>query len=243
MLPEINTRGDMGTSTAYAGHPPTMVKKSLSSPNSLSLSNPSPPLPSQEVSYNAPRDSYLDPQYTATKLAPALDVLASHSAAAAAPSLKREAPPFSKEDQRPTKQEKVQDPQNPMPQPPPPPPNNIQTNTTTTTTTPVLNPFAIPSTVSLQTWEDARVALSNPAYFYTTMHRFGSINEVLQRREDGGKEEEPEERFPVRMREVILEVEQGIADLRMLLKECLRTEDAKALRALRERVQGALVFE
>jgi hypothetical protein len=239
MLPEINTRGDMGTSTAYAGHPPTMVKKPLS------LSNPSPLLPSQEVSYNAPRDSYLDPQYTATKLAPALDVLASHSAA---PSFKREAPPFNKEDQRPTKQEKIQDPQHPMLQPPPPPPNNNQTNNqtnTTTSATPVLNPFAIPSTVSLQTWEDARVALSNPAYFYTTMHRFGSINEVLQRRTtaEGVREEEPEERFPVRMREVILEVEQGIADLRMLLKECLRTEDAKALRALRERVQGALVFE
>jgi hypothetical protein len=77
------------------------------------------------------------------------------------------------------------------------------------------------------------------------MHRFGSINEVLQRRTtaEGVGEEEPEERFPVRMREVILEVEQGIADLRMLLKEYLRTEDAKALRALRERVQGALLFE
>jgi len=73
------------------------------------------------------------------------------------------------------------------------------------------------------------------------MHRFGSINEVLQRRADG--EEEPEERFPVRMREVILEVEQGIADLRMLLKECLRVEDAAALKALGERIQGALVFE
>jgi hypothetical protein len=216
-----------------------MVKQH-SLPPLLTLSNPSPPLPSQEVSYNAPRDSYLDPQYTATKLAPALDVLASHSAA---PSFKREAPPFNKEDQRPTKQEKIQDPQYPMLQPPPPPPNNQTSNTTTTTNTPVLNPFAIPSTVSLQTWEDARVALSNPAYFYTTMHRFGSINEVLQRRADGEKEEEPEERFPVRMREVILEVEQGIADLRMLLRECLRVEDAAALKALGERVQGALVFE
>ena len=235
MLPDINTRGDMGTSTAYAGYPPTMVEQHSPLPL-LTLSNPSPPLPSQEVSYNAPRDSYLDPQYTATKLAPALDVLASHSAAA--PSLKREAPPFNKEDQRPTKQEKTQAPQHPML--PPPPPHGDKNNTTTP-----LNPFAIPSTVSLQTWEDARVALSNTAYFYTTMHRFGSINEVLQRRTtaEGVREEEPEERFPVCMREVILEVEQGIADLRMLLKECLRTEDAKALRALRERVQGALVFE
>jgi hypothetical protein len=233
MLPNVNTRGDMGTSTAYAAHPPTMVKQH-SLPPLLTLSNPSPPLPSQEVSYNAPRDSYLDPQYTATKLAPALDVLVSHSAAA--PSLKREAPPFNKEDQRPTKQEKIQALQHPML--PPPPPHGDKDNTTTP-----LNPFAIPSTVSLQTWEDARVALSNPAYFYTTMHRFGSINEVLQRRADGEKEEEPEERFPVRMREVILEVEQGIADLRMLLRECLRVEDAAALKALGERVQGALVFE
>ena len=75
------------------------------------------------------------------------------------------------------------------------------------------------------------------------MHRFGSINEVLQRRADVVKEEEPEERFPVRMRETILEVEQGIADLRLLLSECLRTEDATALKALGERVGRALVFE
>ena len=55
--------------------------------------------------------------------------------------------------------------------------------------------------------------------------------------------EEEVERFPVRMREVILEVEQGVADLRMLLSECLRVEDAAALRALRDRIKGALEFE
>jgi len=57
------------------------------------------------------------------------------------------------------------------------------------------------------------------------------------------EEEEVQERFPVRMRETILEVEQGIADLRLLLSECLRTEDAEALKALGERVGRALVFE
>jgi hypothetical protein len=51
------------------------------------------------------------------------------------------------------------------------------------------------------------------------------------------------ERFPVRMREVILEVEQGVADLRMLLSECLHVEDDAALMALRDRVKAALVFE
>jgi hypothetical protein len=130
------------------------------------------------------------------------------------------------------KKEKAQDPLHTLPLPP-----HGDHNVTT-----LLNPFAISPPSSLQHWHEARSALSNPAYFYTTMHRFGSINEVLKRGEDGVKEEEPE-RFPVRVREITLEVEQGLADLRMLLNECLRVEDAAALRALRDRVKGALVFK
>ena len=75
------------------------------------------------------------------------------------------------------------------------------------------------------------------------MRKFGSINEVVNRGADGVKDEDEGERFPVHMREVILEVEQGVADLRMLLNECLRVEDAGALKALRDRVNGALVFK
>jgi hypothetical protein len=106
-----------------------------------------------------------------------------------------------------------------------------------------LNPFVLSPPDSLKHWRDARTALSKPAYFYTMMRKYGSINGVLRRGADGVKDEDVGERFPVRMREVILEVEQGVADLRMLLSECLRVEDDGALRALRDRVKAALVFE
>jgi hypothetical protein len=94
-----------------------------------------------------------------------------------------------------------------------------------------LNPFVLSPPDSLKLWHDARTALARrPQYFYTMMRKYGSINGVLRRAADGVKDEDVGERFPVRMREVILEVEQGVAD------------DA-VLRALKDRIKGALVFE
>jgi hypothetical protein len=153
---------------------------------------------------------------------PALDILSAHSA-----------PPSEKQKKTAVKTEKVQATPQTHPFQKPPPYGDPNT----------LNPFALSPPTSLKLWHDARTSLSNPAYFYTTMRKFGSINEVVNRGADGVKDEDEGERFPVRMREVILEVEQGVADLRMLLNECLRVEDAGALRALRDRVNGALVFK
>jgi hypothetical protein len=180
----------------------------------------------QEVSYDAPRDSYLDPQYTATQLAPVLDILSAHKA-----------PPSNKEEQTGVQTENVQVPQQPQ-QTAPLPPHGDDNNPTT-----LLDPFTLSSPDSLKLWHDGRIALSNPTYFYTMMRKFGSTNGVLKRGADGVKDEDVGERFPVRMREAILEVEQGVADLRMLLSECLRVEDDAALMALRDRVKVALVFE
>lgn len=51
---------------------------------------------------------------------------------------------------------------------------------------------------------------------------------------------EPEERFEVRTLECTTEIEQGLADLRALLRECQRMGDEMALEELRESVRGAL---
>jgi len=51
---------------------------------------------------------------------------------------------------------------------------------------------------------------------------------------------ESEERFAVRHLECTLEVEQGLADLRQLLKQCQRAEDEMALEGLRARVRWAV---
>ena len=51
---------------------------------------------------------------------------------------------------------------------------------------------------------------------------------------------EPEERFEVRTLECTTEIEQGLADLRALLRECQRAENDMALEGLRVRVRGAL---
>lgn len=70
------------------------------------------------------------------------------------------------------------------------------------------------------------------------MRKYGTIAGVLKRGNNDLDEEQ--ERFPVRVHEVTLEIEQGLADLRVLLKECLGAEDERALEALRGRVSGAL---
>jgi len=67
------------------------------------------------------------------------------------------------------------------------------------------------------------------------MRKYGSNDRGL-------KKEDEEERFPVRVRKTTLEIEQGLADLRMLLGECLRTENEQALEALRDRIKTALEF-
>jgi hypothetical protein len=175
----------------------------------------------QEVSYDAPRDSYLDPQYIATQLAPVLDILSAHNA-----------PSSKKEEQTAVGTGKLRHPQQ---QTVTLPLNGDHNNT--------LNPFALSSPDFIKPCHDARTALSKPAYFYTMMRKYGSTIGVLRRAADGVKDEDVGERFPVRMREVILEVEQGVADLRMLLSECLHVEDDAALMALRDRVKAALVFE
>jgi hypothetical protein len=51
---------------------------------------------------------------------------------------------------------------------------------------------------------------------------------------------EPEERFAVRSLAKTLEIEQGLADLRVLLMECHRSGDDGALEGLRARVEGAV---
>ena len=51
---------------------------------------------------------------------------------------------------------------------------------------------------------------------------------------------EPEERFEVRTLECTTEIEQGLANLRALLRECQRMGDEMALEELRESVRGAL---
>lgn len=94
------------------------------------------------------------------------------------------------------------------------------------------NPFALPPS-SLATWHQARSALSDPAYFYTTVQKHYPLHKTGQPKPD------PKERFAVRVLETTLEIEQGLADLRALLKECHRTEDGNALEGLRRRVQVA----
>ena len=99
----------------------------------------------------------------------------------------------------------------------------------------LLNPFALSTPTSLALWQEARAALSRPSYFYTTMRKYGSNDRGLKKEDEG-------ERFPVRVRKTTLEIEQGLADLRMLLGECLRTENEQALEALRDRIKTALEF-
>ena len=101
-----------------------------------------------------------------------------------------------------------------------------------------MNPFALSTPTALAAWHEARTALARPSYFYTTMHRYGSIDGVVK----GEEAQEEEERFPVRVRELTLEVEQGLADLRLLLSECHRVENEGALLALRDRIKTALEF-
>ena len=134
--------------------------------------------PFQEVTYSQPRHAVQDPIYTASHLAPALDILT-------IPDLK-----------------KVTDPTLPP------------------------NPFALPSS-SLATWHHARTTLGNPTYFYTTL-----LNNLPFPGPDEPRPE-PEERFEVRNLESVLEIEQGLADLRALLREALRVGDERALEGLR----------
>ena len=51
---------------------------------------------------------------------------------------------------------------------------------------------------------------------------------------------EPEGRFEVRTLETTLEIEQGLAELRALLRECQRVGSEAALEGLRVRVRGAV---
>lgn len=94
------------------------------------------------------------------------------------------------------------------------------------------NPFALPPD-SLATWHQARTALSAPQHFYATVQKHYPLHKTGQAKPD------PKERFAVRVLETTLEIEQGLADLRELLKECHRTENGKALEGLRRRVQAA----
>lgn len=51
---------------------------------------------------------------------------------------------------------------------------------------------------------------------------------------------DPEERFAVRVLDTTLDIEQGLADMKGLLKECHRMEDEEALEGLRVRIEWAL---
>lgn len=177
--------------------------------------------PLQEVSYNAPRDSHSDPQYTAAQLAPALDILSAHQSV----------------DQRRAAALESQKVQQLLQQllfayHPSLPHGGLNSSPTT-----LMNPFVLSTPASLALWNEARAALSHPPYFYTTMRKYGSTANVLKR---GDETEVQEERFPVRVREITLKVEQGLADLRMLLAKSLRDEDAEALEALRDNIKVAL---
>lgn len=94
------------------------------------------------------------------------------------------------------------------------------------------NPFSLPPD-SLATWHEARTALSAPQHFYATVQKHYPLHKTGQPKPD------PKKRFAVRMLESTLEIEQGLADLRELLKECHRTENGNALEGLRRRVQVA----
>ena len=74
--------------------------------------------------------------------------------------------------------------------------------------------------------------MSNPTYFYTTI--FNNLPIA------GEPRPEPEERFEVSTLECTLEIEQGLADLRGLLREGQRVGDGVALEGLRVRVRGAV---
>lgn len=93
------------------------------------------------------------------------------------------------------------------------------------------NPFSL-SPSALPTWHHARTTLSNPTYFYTTI--FNNLPVA------GEPRPEPEERFEVRTLECTMEIEQGLADLRALLRECQSVENEMALEGLRVRVRGAV---
>ena len=110
----------------------------------------------------------------------------------------------------------------------------LDTLTNPHASSPPPNPFTLPPS-SLQPWHAARTNLSNPTYFYTTLlknyHLPGKPSEVRP---------EPEERFEVRVQESVVEIEQGLADLRAELLACLRSGDQGRLEALRGRVGGAV---
>ena len=93
------------------------------------------------------------------------------------------------------------------------------------------NPFNLPPS-ALPTWHHARTTLSNPTYFYTTIFNNLPIS--------GEPRPEPEERFEVRTLECTTEIEQGLADLRKLFRECQRVGNEVALEGLRVRVKGAV---
>lgn len=94
------------------------------------------------------------------------------------------------------------------------------------------NPFALPSD-SLSIWHHARTTLGNPTYFYTTL-----LNNLPL--SSDGPRPEAEERFEVRTLETTLEIEQGSAELRALLREVQRVGSEAALEGLRVRVRGAV---
>lgn len=109
--------------------------------------------------------------------------------------------------------------------------SSAKTTTTTQQPTPSSNPFALAPS-ALPTWHHARTDLSNPTHFYTKMlDHYPSPDDPRP---------EPEERFAVQVLESTLEIEQGLADLRGLLKECHRMEDEEALEGLRVRIGWAL---
>lgn len=98
-----------------------------------------------------------------------------------------------------------------------------------------LNPFGL-TPDSLATWHSSRKALSNPTHFNVMMHRHEKYVKTISRR----RRPPPEDSFAVRTRTKTTEVEQGLANLRMLLNECRRTENDEALACLARRVTGAL---